>query len=469
MLLSRPVPPEIWEGIMSHLVDDRQTLKAVMLANCLASSAATRIYWQNTLSCKGLLTELEEQPQSEQQSLASLINAVVIDFKLPYDEHEGRGLCFPVMRSLTIEHNPALIGRHGRVYARTKHLVGPLLRDLDIGCQSDAYDHVQPITDNFLPRLSVSISLRSLMIRARVKGATSGELVLVLQKCTKLQLLHLEKHTEELLDGAVVEAIAAHPSIMDLMLEKSLNRALTLSIADVPEPFRSVSFLELSADTAATRLTVSRLKNLQTLYLTAIGVSSIFPYLSGLKNLRSIWVEFMSYSLTDDDLTYLIPLEKLQFIEFGDCDLQGQPLQASFIRGDLLAAVLGSLPLLDTFTLHAINTLGDPFLLALGRQCRNLQDLTLMGQYTLEPLADEISLLFPRLTSLQLGSLAPSAPIRQYSGFREDWADQRAQDVIRHAPNLLWFETHEGRGYGDMVNGAWKRLKSEGHVYVGGR
>jgi hypothetical protein len=268
---------------------------------------------------------------------------------------------------------------------------------------------------------------------------------------------------------AVVETIAAHPSIMDLMLEKRLDRSLTLSIADDPEPSRSVSFLELCADTAATRLAISRPENLQTLYLTATGMSSIFPYLSGIKNLRSIWVKFMSYSLTDDDLTYLIPLKKLQFIEFGDCDLQGQPLQASFIRGDLLAAVLGALPLLDTFTLHAINTLGDPFLLALGRQCRNLQDLTLMGQYTLEPLAEEMTLLFPRLTSLQLGSLSPSAPIRQFGGFREDWADQRAQDVIRHAPNLLWFETHEGRGYGDMVKEAWKRLKSEGHVYVGGR
>jgi hypothetical protein len=124
MRLSRPIPDEIWEGIMSHLEDDRQTLKAVMLADCLASSAAMRMYWQNTLACKGLLTELEEQPQNEQQFLASLIHAVVINFKLPYDEHEGRGLCFPVMRSLTIEHNPALIGRHGRVYARTKHLVG---------------------------------------------------------------------------------------------------------------------------------------------------------------------------------------------------------------------------------------------------------------------------------------------------------------------------------------------------------
>jgi hypothetical protein len=469
MRLSCPIPPEIWEGVMSHLEDDRQTLKAVILADCLASSAATRIYWQNTLACKGLLTELEKQPQNEQQFLASLIHAVVIDFKLPYDEHEGRGLCFPLMRSLTIEHNPALIGRHGRVYARTKHLVGPLLRDLDVGCQSGAYDHVEPITDNFMPRLSVSISLRSLMVRARVKGATSGELVLVLQKCTKLQVLHLEKHTEDLVDGAVVEAIAAHPSIMDLMLEKRLDRSLTLSIAEVPEPFKSVSFLELCADTAATRLAVSRLENLQTLYLTATGMSSIFPYLSGLKNLRSIWIKFVSYSLTDDDLTYLITLKKLQFIEFGDCNLQGRPLQASFIRGDLLAAVLGSLPLLYTFILHAINTLGDPFLLALGRQCRNLQDLTLMGQYTLEPLADEIPLVFPRLTSLQLGSLSPSAPIRQYGGFREDWADQRAQDVIRHAPNLLWFETHEGRGYGDMVDDAWKRLKSEAHVYVGGR
>jgi hypothetical protein len=59
MYLSRSVPEEVWLEIMSHLSDERDTLRAAINAGCAASFAATRIYWANITLEKGLLDELK--------------------------------------------------------------------------------------------------------------------------------------------------------------------------------------------------------------------------------------------------------------------------------------------------------------------------------------------------------------------------------------------------------------------------
>jgi hypothetical protein len=66
--------------------------------------------------------------------------------------------------------------------------------------------------------------------------------------------------------------------------------------------------------------------------------------------------------------------------------------------------------------------------------CRSLRSLTITGDFALEPLANEAPISFPCLVCLALGSLTPSTALRYWGGSREDWADYRAQDVLRHAP-----------------------------------
>jgi hypothetical protein len=74
MRFSRPIPNEIWEGVMGHLDDDRKTLKAIIQAECIASFEATRAYWQN-----GSLVELEEQSKFQQQILANFVRSLDIE------------------------------------------------------------------------------------------------------------------------------------------------------------------------------------------------------------------------------------------------------------------------------------------------------------------------------------------------------------------------------------------------------
>ena len=118
---------------------------------------------------------------------------------------------------------------------------------------------------------------------------------------------------------------------------------------------------------------------------------------------------FATVSLSDNDFTYLVPLKQLKYLELTSTN-DGELLDATLLDADLFAAVLSSLPALISLNLNATNILSDPFLLALGRQCRSLRDLTLTGTFTLEPLATEPSVLFPCLSSLQFGSLTPSVP-----------------------------------------------------------
>lgn len=108
-------------------------------------------------------------------------------------------------------------------------------------------------------------------------------------------------------------------------------------------------------------------------------------------------------------LEYVYPMfdcdkKRLEYLELTSTQ-DGELLDATLLDADLLAAVLSSLPALVSLNLNATNILSDPFLLALGCQCRSLRDLTLTGTFTLKPLATAPSVLSPCLSSLQLGSL----------------------------------------------------------------
>jgi hypothetical protein len=88
-------------------------------------------------------------------------------------------------------------------------------------------------------------------------------------------------------DETVVRVIWNHPSIEDLSLTKHLDRSITSCVTSIPQPLKNITILRLATDAAAAKLAISRLEHLQTLYLTASSESSVFPHLSGLKNLRS--------------------------------------------------------------------------------------------------------------------------------------------------------------------------------------
>jgi hypothetical protein len=78
MRLSQPVPDEVWASILSHSISERETLRAVIRAKRAASTEALRLYWKMDLSRPGLLEELLQQREDQQQLLANMVRHIVV-------------------------------------------------------------------------------------------------------------------------------------------------------------------------------------------------------------------------------------------------------------------------------------------------------------------------------------------------------------------------------------------------------
>ena len=279
---------------------------------------------------------------------------------------------FPRLQSLTVQHGKAELRGETRTFARVARFVGDRLRHLEIGDSLDGRPDLLPVVENFLPKLSKRKGLLSLKLYARLtRRTTSEDLVSVLQRCTRLETLHLGNLVNDLINESVMGCIALHPAIEDLELEKHFDRPFALAIAAVAQPFLKLKHLVLSADAAAANILLPCITQLERLERTVHGTDSVFPCLRSLKNLWSIYLKFTHYSLSDNDLTYLVPLEKLKYLKLTSTN-DGELLDGTLLDADLFATVLGSLPALVSLNIHATNNLSDSSLLALGRRCRTL-------------------------------------------------------------------------------------------------
>ncbi|KAG9857939.1 hypothetical protein KCU98_g487, partial [Aureobasidium melanogenum] len=462
----RALPAELHEKVVNHLDDDRASLENLIASDCPATHEALRLYWSIATPDNDLFTILENKPLHHRQFFADFLRRVSIQFKAPGEHHKGRGLQYPHLQSLTVVHDQVLMGRESRTYTRIRRFIDARLRYLEVGCHLHEGMNVKPTTDNFLPDLSACLDLRSLTVRARVKGATSQDLVDVLNNCTRLRSLHLEKYTESLIDESTIQSIAAHPAIRFLVIDKHLDVQLLSLVANVPRPFEHITSLTLCVDTSAAQFILPHMQNLEMLELTVMsdyGTTSIFPYLRTLTTLESLYLKFHNRILRDEDLNHLAPLKQLESLELSEHDDERTFFNTSMVRPDLFAAVLGSLPALDSFAIHASHAFGDQFLLALGHSCHALRYLTLDGPFTLEPLSAELGVLFPCLQVLELGRVDSTVPMRSWGGFREAWAGGIARALLRHAPTLqsIWLHEDGDGGLGELVKETWEEMVEE--------
>jgi hypothetical protein len=432
-----------------------------MEADCAASPEAERLYWQNLEAAKGLLNELDHQPECRRQALAAHVLNINMDFQASSTDEEGSGSHFPLLQHLTVEHRHGLDCEQTRLYARMEHLVGPMLRKLNVAYIKHFISNIQPSVDNFLPTLATSTKLRVLQVSAHVDVATSGDLTAALEKCQKLEVVHLGKYTGFLIDENVMGALARHPAIEDLHLEKWIDGPLTFAVAGTPQPFKHLLKSTLRASSTAANVILPHLDLLQKLDLLVIGTKSVFPSISKLTSLKSLWLKIPSNTIRNNDITHLTPLKGLQFVRLRGGHMS-DPLDATLVSRGLLASVLGSLPALCILKLDVVHNWGDPFLLALGHACRSLIILSLGGYFSLEPLTVERAVLFPELRSLELGLLRATNPLHmhEWGNIKQRWVKQVAEEVAVHAPGLKGFYCHRGipDQLTEMVHKAWKKV-----------
>ncbi|KAH0280426.1 hypothetical protein KCU91_g1044, partial [Aureobasidium melanogenum] len=241
------LPAELHEQVVNHLRDHRVSLENVIASDGPATHEALRLYWSIATPENDLFTILENKPFHHQQFFVNFLRRITIEFKAPGEHPEGRGIQYPRLQSLTVVHDQVLMGRESRTYARIRRFINAGLRYLEVGWHLHEAMGVTPTTDNFLPALSGCSDIRPLALRARVEGATSDDLVDVLNNCIRLRSLNLEKYTECLIDESTIQAIAAHPGIRFLQIDKHLDVQLLSLVANISRPFEHAPLNKIQA------------------------------------------------------------------------------------------------------------------------------------------------------------------------------------------------------------------------------
>lgn len=138
------LPAEIYQEIVSYLVDQRATPEAIIIADCAAINEALRLHWHTASPDNDLLAILESKPLHHRQFFADFLRNITIEFKARTDHHEGRGLQYPRLQKLAVIHDQVLMGRESRTFARIRRFIGPHLRQLEVGCQLHEGPNLKP-------------------------------------------------------------------------------------------------------------------------------------------------------------------------------------------------------------------------------------------------------------------------------------------------------------------------------------
>ncbi|KAG9606159.1 hypothetical protein KCU77_g267, partial [Aureobasidium melanogenum] len=432
----RAVPAEVWSQILSYL--NEKELKSVVVANLPhATQQAVRLIWKEITPDNGKLVVLYHKVEHNPQALANHIHSLMMTFEAPGEPLATCRLSFPCLQHLKVIHskNHMDVWTNTRVYVKT--LISPALTHLEIGTsENEGYD-CKPGVDNFFQALTQCTELHTLSIRAGVRGATR-DFVRALGACGKLKNLTLDKHTGCLVNRGTIKAVASHPKLAALKIHKLIDMTLISTISILDKPFHSLTSLNLSieADAAASLLPFTR--QLRCLCLIVHGTKSVFSALPKLKLLEHLCLRSKDFTLTGEDYKQLLHLTHLKQLELCGNEEHDPGLDTESVHGLSLAKVLGQLPLLELFRLHANDTFDDEFLVALGRGCPKLRSLAFSGAYELVDLRDEPGVVFPRLQRLEIGNVVTNLP-----WMTDDAEDQLAANIARsvrtHAPDLKIF------------------------------
>lgn len=407
--VSRMLPGELWSQILRVLAE--KDLKAVVLAQCPAPDQAVRLFWEVITPQNNKLAVLYQKVAHNPQALANHVQSLTINFEAPGEQLATCTLSFPCLQTLKIVHN---VHYYENVFEKThihiKTLIGPALTHLEVGTPEHESDATKPLVDNFLQALTQCSNLHTISIRACVRGLPR-EFARAMRACVKLQVLVLDKHTENLVNSSTIEAIANLPKLTSLKINKLIELPLVSLISDVKTPFEALTSLDLSIGAEAAVSLLPRTEQLRSLRLIIHGNKSIFPTFSKLPLLEHLELSFQNFNLTGVDYKQLVHLSNLTHLGLCSAGEEGASgLNTDNVCSRFLVDILSELPALQQFRLHANDTFDDEFLVALGRRCAKLSSLKLSGGYELVGLCNETEVIFPCLQHLEIGDVTTKDP-----------------------------------------------------------
>ncbi|KAH0339593.1 hypothetical protein KCU81_g7214, partial [Aureobasidium melanogenum] len=456
--VSRMIPGEVWSQILKFLAE--KDLKAVVLAQCPAPDQAVRLFWEVITPQNNKLAVLYQKVAHNPQALANHVQSLTMNFEAPGEQLATCTLAFPCLQKLRIVHN---VHYYENVFEKThihiKTLIGPALTHLDIGTPEHESDATKPLVDNFFQALTQCSNLHTLSIRVCVRDSLRV-FARAMSTCCKLQVLVLDKYTENLVNSSTLKAIANLPKLTSLKINKLIDLPLVSLISDIKTPFEALTSLELSIGAEAAVSLLPRTQQLRSLRLTIHGNKSIFPTFLKLPLLEHLELSFQNFTLTGVDYKQLVHLSNLTHLGLCSAGEEGASgLNTENVCALFLVDILSGLTLLQHFRLAANDTFDDEFLVALGRRCANLSSLRLSGAFELVGLCNETEVVFPSWQHLEIGDVTTKDPWMD-EGAENTLANNIARAVRTHAPCLMMFhaseELDENHLLASKVERAWK-------------
>lgn len=401
------VPAEVWQQVLSYV--NERDLKAVVIANFFdASQQAVRLFWKDVTIQNGLLERLYQKIEHNQQGLADHITSLTMTFEAPGEQLATCSLVFPSLQTLKVVHNKRHMNAFNNTHVHIRTLIGPALTVLDIGTPKHEGCDSKPRVDNFFPALRQCSNLHTLSIRACVDGSTR-DFVRALNACNKLKILTLDKHTSSLITGDTMRALAMHPKLATLKVNKELDKALFSCLSSLESPFSCLTSLDVALVADAGEALLSLTPQLRSLRLAVCKTASIFPALRKLSLLERLELNFEDFCMTGKDYKQLLNLPYLKHLELGGME-DRRGLDMTMVCDISLVNVLAQLSNLQLFRLSAKHTFDEDFIIALGRGCVNLTSLALSGGYKLASLCQETGVLFPQLLHLEMDDITNNDP-----------------------------------------------------------
>lgn len=384
-------PDELIRQVLTSPGIDAPTLRAVSRLNHRLFEQASALLWQDAKITNNLVDKLRRMTAPRRRLYGALVKRFTFEISMNVPPGHLAALRMPNLLNLRIQHERI----HGaNAQAELAGLIAPTLQQLFIAGGD---------TENLLPAISRTLSLRLLNLNANMVTANSAHLVEMLNCCTSLRSLHLGPNTSALLDAHTFASLAALPHLTHLLVAKPITLALVRSAIPLPAPFRELRTLRLTIAADAAILLLPKLSNIQSLLLDLSGSHTVFSALTACARLHTLRLNFSTnYVLTQADLNALANLSSIRILH-----LRG-PHPTNLITSSLIPAAFGScflfIPQLENFAMEPSQTWGVDLLWQVGHARPTVKQLELTGRFDLLRLEAVTPPLFPTLKDLTVGA-----------------------------------------------------------------
>lgn len=382
--------PETLLNILNYLENDRGTLYNVLQVNRMWFECGVSVLWKMVK-----FKRLQGAGKENRPFYASKIHYLLFEGDVAHEDFKD--LEFSNLRIISIDsYRP----KDGNIYL-TQYL-RPTLERIQI--------YGTDLNEEFLSTMEKCRRVKEFLLDSPGDRVTAERFLSFLQNCPSLDNLQFKYGMEKVINDDTVVYLAGKDNLRSLGLGPELTvKALDRALETVPTPFKHVESLDIKLSSAALRLLLPHLSQVQDLELTIKDNDrSVLVQLSALKALRSLAVSYACIAdLTSSEILSLNQLKNLETLTLtgSDEDMEPNHLDCFQFTDDDLDTLLSQLPRLKTLQFGLQTMMTSNALQIVAKYCPLLNTLQLFVPIklsTILPESPDAKPMLPKLISLDI-------------------------------------------------------------------